>query len=224
VANYQFYFGTARGLSGFHQISDPSIPPPNNFQLEKSVQESYYDPHIYLLRGQGLLWYTTLTRAQIHSNALNICSKLDIPRDGQELSKLCEEVQVHENDDSTHFTYGAYYKLLCNALHEVGINNVPPDTGSKLALEPSQNKTNKELLCYVWHTLEGPIQTYLINPLFKYWFPETHDFYTTARNFLDDDTEQVTGDETALIPWVQSVVIRHCPGKDGVLLKQKQLR
>jgi hypothetical protein len=56
---------------------------------------------------------------------LNICSKLDIPRDGQELSKLCEEVQVHENDDSTHFTYGAYYKLLCNALHEVGINNVP---------------------------------------------------------------------------------------------------
>jgi hypothetical protein len=86
------------------------------------------------------------------------------------------------------------------------------------------NKTNKELLCYVWHTLEGPIQNYLINPLFKYWFPETHDFYTTARNFLDDDTEQVTGDETALIPWVQSVVIRHCPGKDGVLLKQKQLR
>jgi hypothetical protein len=155
---------------------------------------------------------------------LNICSKLDIPRDGRELSKLCEEVQVHANDDSTHFTYGAYYKLLCNALHEVGINNVPPDTGSKLALEPSQNKTNKELLCYVWHTLEGPIQTYLINPLFKYWFPETHDFYTTARNFLDDDTEQVTGDETALIPWVQSVVIRHCPGKDGVLLKQKQLR
>jgi hypothetical protein len=45
--------------------------------------------------------------------------------------------------------------------------------------------------------------------LFKYWFPETHDFYTTAINFFDDDTEQVTGDQTALIPWVQSIVIRH---------------
>jgi hypothetical protein len=61
---------------------------------------------------------------------LNICSKLDIPHDRRRLSKLREEVQVHENDDSTHFTYGAYYKLLCNALHEVGINNVPRDTGS----------------------------------------------------------------------------------------------
>jgi hypothetical protein len=80
-ANYQFYFGTARGLSGFHQVTDPSIPPPKDFQLELSEKESYYDPHIYLLRGQGLLWYTALTRAQIHSNALNVCSKLDIPRD-----------------------------------------------------------------------------------------------------------------------------------------------
>jgi hypothetical protein len=83
--------------------------------------------------------------------------KLDIPHDHQKLSKLHEEVQVHENDDSTHFTYGAYYKLLCNALHEVGINNVPRDTGSKLAPEPSQKKTNNELLCYVWHTLAEPI-------------------------------------------------------------------
>jgi hypothetical protein len=83
--------------------------------------------------------------------------KLDIPHDHQKLSKLREEVQVHENDDSTHFTYGAYYKLLCNALHEVGINNVPRDTGSKLAPEPSQKKTNNELLCYVWHTLAEPI-------------------------------------------------------------------
>jgi hypothetical protein len=45
---------------------------------------------------------------------LNICSKLDIPRDHRELSKLCKEVQVHENDDSTRFTYGAYYKLLAS--------------------------------------------------------------------------------------------------------------
>jgi hypothetical protein len=131
-ANYQFYFGrTAQGLSGFHQITNPSIPPPKEFQLELSGKESYYEPHIYLLRGRGLLWYTALTRAQIHSNALNICSKLDIPRDCWELSKLCKEVQVHENDDSTLFTYGAYYKLLCNALDEVGINNVPDETGSK---------------------------------------------------------------------------------------------
>jgi hypothetical protein len=65
------------------------------------------------------------------------------------LSKLRQEVQVHENDDSTHFTYGAYYKLLCNALLEVGINNVPRDTGSKLAPEPSKKKTNNELLLRV---------------------------------------------------------------------------
>jgi hypothetical protein len=138
---------------------------------------------------------------------LNICSKLDIPHDHQKLSKLREEVQVHENDDSTHFTFGAYYKLLCNALREVGINNVPRDTGSKLAPKPSKKKTNNELLCYVWHTFAGPIRNYLNNPLLKYWFPETHDFYRTARNFFDDDTEQVTGDQTGLIPWVQSVVI-----------------
>jgi hypothetical protein len=44
-------------------------------------------------------------------------------------------------------------------------------------------------------------------PLFKYWFPEMDDFYTTARHFLEDDTEQVTSDQMALIPWVQSIVI-----------------
>jgi hypothetical protein len=125
------------------------------------------------------------------------------------LSKLREEVQVHENDDITIVTYGAYYKLLCNALDEVGINNVPHDTGCKQAPKPFQKKTNNELLCYMWHTLAGPICNYLNNPLFKYWFPETHDFYTTARHFLDDDTEQVTGDQMALIPWVQSIVIQH---------------
>jgi hypothetical protein len=100
---------------------------------------------------------------------LNICSKLDIPRDHQELSKLREEVQVHENDDSTRFTYGAYYKLLCNALDKVGINNVPCETGFQLlAPNPSQKKTNNELLCYVWHTLGGIICNYLNDPLFKY--------------------------------------------------------
>jgi hypothetical protein len=93
---------------------------------------------------------------------LNICSELDIPHDCRELSKLCKEVQVHENDGSTLFTYGAYYKLLCNALDEVGINNVPHETGSRLALDPSQKKTINELLCYVWHV--GPICNFLSNP------------------------------------------------------------
>ena len=49
--NYQCYIGTARGLSGFHQITDQSILASKDFQLENSVPESYYDPHIYLLRG-----------------------------------------------------------------------------------------------------------------------------------------------------------------------------
>ena len=186
---------------------------PTDFQLQHSVQESYYDPHIYLLRGRGFLWYTALTRAQIHRNALNIFSEFTLPLDFQGLSELCKEVQVHENDDSTLFTYKAYYKLLHNALDEVGINDVPHQTGSRRALNPSQKKTMNELLCYIWHTLAGPICNYLNNPLFgplfKYWFPETDDFYTTARHFLEDNTEQVTSDQTALIPWVQSIVIQH---------------
>jgi hypothetical protein len=37
----------------------------------------------------------------------------------------------------------------------------------------------------------------------------SHDFYATDRHFLYDDAEQVTGDQMALIPWVQSIVIRH---------------
>jgi hypothetical protein len=130
-ANYEHYFGTARGLSGFHHITNLSIPAPTDFQLHDSVQESYYDPHIYLLRGEGFLWYTALTRAQIHRNALNIFSKFTLPRDLQGLSELRKEVQVHEYDDSTLFTYKAYNKLLHNALDEVGINDVPHQTGSR---------------------------------------------------------------------------------------------
>jgi hypothetical protein len=41
-ANYQCYFGTARGLSGFHQITNQSILVPKDFQLENSVPESIY--------------------------------------------------------------------------------------------------------------------------------------------------------------------------------------
>jgi hypothetical protein len=69
-----------------------------------------------------------------------------------------------------------------------------------------------KLLCYVWHILAGPICNYLNNPLFgplfKYWFPEMDDFYTTAKHFLEDNTQQVTSDQMALIPWVQSIVIQ----------------
>jgi hypothetical protein len=144
---------------------------------------------------------------------LSICCKLTLPPDHQQFSELCKEVQVHENDDSTLFTYKAYYKLLCNALDKVGINNIPHQTGSQRALNPSQKKTINELLCCVWHTLAGPICNYLNNPLFKpffkYSFPETNDFYTTARHLLDNNTEQVTSDQMALIPWVQCVVIQH---------------
>jgi hypothetical protein len=45
--------------------------------------------------------------------------------------------------------------------------------------------------------------------MFKYWFCEMDDFYTTDSHFLEDDAEQLTRDQMALIPWAQSVVIRH---------------
>jgi hypothetical protein len=54
-----------------------------------------------------------------------------LPRDLQGLSELCKEVQVHQNDDSTLFTYEAYYELLHNTLDEVGINDVHHQTGSQ---------------------------------------------------------------------------------------------
>ena len=106
---------------------------------------------------------------------LNIFSTFTLPGDLQGLSELCKEVQVHENDDSTLLTYEAYFELLHNALDEVGINDVLHQTGSQQALNPSQKKTRYELLCYVWHTLAGPICNYLNNPLFgplfMYWYP-----------------------------------------------------
>jgi hypothetical protein len=99
-----------------------------------------------------------------------------------------------------------YFVMLLMKLESI---MYPRETGSWLAPNPSQKKTINEVLCYVWHTLAGPICNYLNNPLFKYWFSQMHDFYATARHFLDDDTEQVTGDQMALILWVQSIVIRH---------------
>jgi hypothetical protein len=71
--------------------------------------ESNYNPHIYLLRGQGFLWYMVLTRARIHTNALNICSKIYYPSDSREFKELCKEVQLNDNEDNILFIYGAYY-------------------------------------------------------------------------------------------------------------------
>jgi hypothetical protein len=63
-------------------------------------------PHSYLLRGQGFLWYTALTRAQIHVNVLYICSKIANQSDYQELSW---ELKL---DDDNLFTYEEYNQLL----------------------------------------------------------------------------------------------------------------
>jgi hypothetical protein len=67
-----------------------------------------------------------------------------------------------------------------------------------------------ELLCYVWQMLVGPIHHYLDNPLLTYWIPKSDNFYTTASNFLrNNEPGQPTDVKTTLIPWVQSVVIKH---------------
>ena len=97
---------------------------PKDFLQDKQSLESNYNPHIYLLRGQGFLWYMALTRAQIHTNTLYICSKINYPSDSQEFKELRKEVQLNDNDDNILFTYGAYYKLLSNA--PVRLESAPP--------------------------------------------------------------------------------------------------
>jgi hypothetical protein len=55
-----------------------------------------------------------------------------------------------------------------------------------------------------------PIHHYLDNPSLAYWFPKLDKFYTTASNFIRNNKhELLTDDQTALIPWVQSIVIKH---------------
>jgi hypothetical protein len=109
---------------------------------------------------------------------------------------------------TTFFTNGAYYRLLSNAVHEVGVNPVPQQA-NKYLLSPSEKECVNNLLCYIWHMIAGPIYHYLDNPLFEYWIHKMDDFYTTASNFLKDEPGQLTNDQTALIPWVQSVIIKH---------------
>jgi hypothetical protein len=59
--------------------------------------------------------------------------------------------------------------------------------------------------------IAGPVHHYLDNPLLMYWIPKLYDFYTTASNFLrNNNPGQPTDNQTTLIPWVQSIVIKHC--------------
>jgi hypothetical protein len=54
---YKVYIETFWGMLGFHQIRETNTPGPKNFATRQKSLESNYNPqHIYLLRGQGLLW------------------------------------------------------------------------------------------------------------------------------------------------------------------------
>jgi hypothetical protein len=61
--NYEFYIRTIQGISGNHQIMSMDTKGPKEFLQDGQSLESNYDPHIYLLRGQGFLWYMVLMRA-----------------------------------------------------------------------------------------------------------------------------------------------------------------
>jgi hypothetical protein len=142
-----------------------------------------------------------LVRAQIHTNMPYICSKIDFPNDPQELQELCQEVQLHDDDNSILFTCGAYYKLLSNAIHEVRVSPTPRQTGG-LVQSSSDKEYDKELLCYIWKMIAGPIHHYHNNPSLLYWFPKLDGFYTTASNFTrNNEPGQPTDDQTAQIPW-----------------------
>jgi hypothetical protein len=58
--------------------------------------------------------------------------------------------------------------------------------------------------------IAGLIHYYLNNPLLMYWFPKSDDFCTTASNFNRNSKPRwLTDHQTASIPWVQSIVIKH---------------
>jgi hypothetical protein len=58
--------------------------------------------------------------------------------------------------------------------------------------------------------ITGPIHYYLDNPLLAYWFPQSDYFDTTACNFIWNYEPGYQMDhQTTLIPWVQSIVIKH---------------
>jgi hypothetical protein len=65
-----------------------------------------------------------------------------------------------------------------------------------------------ELFCYIWHAIAGPILHYINDPLLEFWIPEA--IYTTASNFIwNHEANLCMEDQTTLIPWVQSIVIKH---------------
>jgi hypothetical protein len=59
---YKFYIRNFHGLLGLHQVSEDNfkILQTKDFVQYKPVLESYYNPHIYSLQGQRLLWYMAL--------------------------------------------------------------------------------------------------------------------------------------------------------------------
>ncbi len=77
-------------------------------------------------------------------------------------------------------------------------------------------------MCYVWQMIAGPICCYLNNPLLAYWFPQSDEFYITASNFIRNNEPRLPTDhQTALIPWVPSVVIKHYVlGKEVLFCRQ----
>jgi hypothetical protein len=152
------------------------------FHNQNSHLKATYDPDPYLLQGQGFLCYTALTRPWIHANTIYICSTIADPRMHQQL--LIEKDNI--------FTYSIYYLLLWNTAYEVGTNHC-----------------DIELLCYIWHAIAEPIQHYIDDPLLEFWFPEG--IYTTAGDFIQNhESDLCTEDQITLIPWIQSIVIKHC--------------
>jgi hypothetical protein len=142
---------------------------------------------------------------------LYICSKITtlvIPRSYTRELKL---------DDNDLFTYGAYYKLLL-----WGWSQPHPQQTCKLVQSLSDRECDKELSCYIWQMIAGPICYYLNNPLLAYWFPQSDDFYTTASNFIRNNKPRLpTNHQTAFIPWVKSVVIKHYVlGKEVLFCRQ----
>jgi hypothetical protein len=94
-------------------------------------------------------------------------------------------------DDNRMFTYHRYYHLLWNAVHEVGTNH-----------------GDIEFVCYVWHMIVRPIGCFVGLLELDYWFPT--DFYELANNFIWTHEPGIHMHHyNTLIPWVQSVVIKH---------------
>jgi hypothetical protein len=67
----EFFIGHIQGLAGNHLMLDMQ-----DFHFKGQSLESYYDPHTYLLRGQGIHWCTALMRPKSHAITLFICHEI----------------------------------------------------------------------------------------------------------------------------------------------------